>query len=618
MTTQDKGSKRGKQSATRKGISRLLKFGLPLLCLAGVVYYFTGDKEGALTSGTTYKVTRGALEITVLEGGSIEAAESLEIKSEVQGSTKILTIVEEGYLITPEDVANGLVLVELDSKELIDRELQEELSYQNATASFTEAKEEYGIQVNQNESDLKAAELAVTFARMDLEKYLGTQAAADILQRVEEIMQEDLPVLSTGGEPESVVEAQAEAETEATAEPLSGAVLMESTHRASLEFDYSTLAHVDKLGDGEARQQLRKLEDDLVLSDEEVGLASSRLEGTRKLHDKDFVTKIELENDELSLKRKAIARDAAETASSLFIKYEFPKKAQTLVSDFEEALRKMERARRLAVSKLAQAEAKLNSAEARYNLQSRQLEEIREQIEKCVIRATKPGLAVYGGEESYYRSSDRIEEGASVRERQIIFTIPDTTRMSVNVKVHESYVKRVQLGQRARIRVDAFPDVVLEGNVTKIAVLPDSQNRWMNPDLKVYATKVILDEEHDWLKPGLSAEVEILIDRLEDVLQVPLQTVSTENGEQVVYVSRLGGPERRVVKTGAFNDTFIEIQDGVEEGERLLLLVPEVPEDSEQQKPEEGERPGRGEREGGKAGARPTALLRNSFNGHAV
>ena len=87
-----------------------------------------------------------------------------------------------------------------------------------------------------------------------------------------------------------------------------------------------------------------------------------------------------------------------------------------------------------------------------------------------------------------------------MRERQVLLTIPDTTVMAVRVQVHESFVKKVKPGQPARIRVDAYPNEQLTGEVYRIAVLPDAQNRWLNPDLKVYSTNIHIDGEYDWLK----------------------------------------------------------------------------------------------------------------------
>jgi len=114
--------------------------------------------------------------------------------------------------------------------------------------------------------------------------------------------------------------------------------------------------------------------------------------------------------------------------------------------------------------------------------------------------------------------------------------------------------------------------------VHRISVLPDAQNRWMNPDLKVYATVIYIDGAAEWLKPGMSAEVEIIVDNLEDVVQVPLQAVNLESNEQVCYVNTAAGPQRRVVETGPYSSAMIVINKGVSPGEEVLLRSPKAPE----------------------------------------
>ncbi len=527
--------------------------------LAGVMYLL--KPAATISKAASFTAFVGPMEITVLEGGSIEAKDSLQIQSEVQGTTQILTLIEEGYLITPEDVEKGLVLVELDSKELVDRQLAQELEYQSSKAALTEATEQYEIQLNQNESNIKAAELEVRFARMDLDKYLGEQLAGMLLDK--------LALTDT-----------------------SDASLAEKRDVAAI--DFTEYAHPEKLGDGEARQKLRQLEDELALSIQDLGLAENKLEGTKRLFEREFVMKTQLDTDQSGYNRKLIARQSAETSRDLFIKYEFPKQAQKLLSDYEESLRKLVRAQKLASSTIAQSEAKKNSAEARHQLQTRKRDELTTQIEKCIIRAPRTGLVVYGTGEQSYRS-DPIEEGATIRERQVIFTIPDTSVMACRVQVHESFVKKVRPGQKARIRVDAYPNEQLTGAVYRIAVLPDSQNRWLSPDLKVYSTIIHIDGEIGWLKPGMSAEVEIIIDVLAEVLQVPVNAVHLVNGKTICYVDGVLGVEERPVTTGEYNISFIEIKDGLNAGEKVLLRPP-----SASDKEPEGESDGNGKKEGGK------------------
>jgi hypothetical protein len=341
--------------------------------------------------------------------------------------------------------------------------------------------------------------------------------------------------------------------------------------------DFSKFANIEALGDGEAKQKLRKFEDDLQVAQKELGQARTALEGTKRLFEKGFVPKTEQVRDEISFESSRLKVQTAETARALYLKYEFPKAAEEAMSKFTEAVREQDKARRVAISKLAQARAKLNSAKGQYDVQLRQRTDLNEQVQKCLLIAKKPGLVVYGGgrDDQYFGGEERIREGASVRERQAIITIPDMTRMSVNVKIHESYIKKVKKGLKARITVDAFPDEVLTGEITKVGVLPDSANRWMSPDLKVYLTTIAIDGSHDWVKPGMSAKAEILVNKLDDVVYIPVQAVSPDDGKQICYVAGGFKPERREVQVGDFTDEFIEVKRGLKEGERVLLRAPD-------------------------------------------
>ncbi len=351
--------------------------------------------------------------------------------------------------------------------------------------------------------------------------------------------------------------------------------------------DFSKFADIEVLGDGEAKQKLRKLEDDLQVAQNELGQATTALEGTHRLFAKGFVPRTEVTRDEISHESSRLKVQTAETARALYLKYEFNKSAEEALSKYVEAVREQDKARRVAISKLAQARARLNSAKGQYDVQSRQRQDLNEQLEKCTLPAKKSGLVVYGsgGDQMvYYGNQEPIREGATVRERQAIITIPDLSRMSVNVKIHESYIKKVKKGLKARITVDAFPDEVLTGEITKVGVLPDSQNRWMSPDLKVYLTTITIDGMHEWVKPGMSAKVEILVNKLEDVVYVPLQAVSPDNGKQICFVAGAFKPERREVQIGEFTDEFIEIKSGLKEGEQVLLRLPDGVETNRREK----------------------------------
>src|SRR2546429_4874501 len=610
------------------------RIGALILVLAlAVIWLKSGGKSAGHSA--TFTARRGPLEISVLEGGSIQALESQEIKCEVRvgyQGTKILKIVEEGYQVTEEDLKTNKVLVELDSSDLQKQIVQQEIQYQTAIASLTDAQQGYDIQLNQNISDIKAAEQKSRFARMDFDKFLGDTVTQDIIDRLglekelaaestnaaARAMIETPPTLNVppnsglvvakgpGGDAPQAVELAGGVEKPASSAPAPsrepgspappdkpqtapGAAPGPPTNAPtpSIAFDFSKYAKIEALGDGEAKQKIRKFEDDLQVAQKEMGQAKSTLEGTKRLFEKGFVTKIDQERDEIAYENARLKVQTADTARDLFLKYEFFKSSEEALSKYAEAMRELDRARKAAISKLAQAEAKLKSAQGQYNVQVRQLKDLKEQLEKCVMLAKKTGLIVYGGageEMYYYGNQEPIREGATVRERQAIITIPDMTKMSVKVKIHESYIKKIKKGQRVRITVDAFPDTILGGEVSKVAVLPDSQNRWMNPDLKVYLTTITINGTYDWLKPGMSAKTEILVDHLDDVVYAPIQSVVPSEGKQICYVVHGLKREKREVEIGQFNNDFIEIKKGLKEGEKVLLTPPESSE------PETGEK----------------------------
>ena len=497
-----------------------------LLVYLGWVFRKTGGSD---ENSATFTVRRDDLTISVTENGDIKAINTKDIKSKVEGKTTIISIVDEGAVITPNDVNSGMVLVELDSSDIEQKLTQQEVQFLSSEASFTDANESLDIQKKQNESDIKKGQMQVRFKLMDLQKYLGAVVAEKLVSGK----------TNPGYEPNQI----------------------------------PSLIEDARLG-GEALQKLRGLEVDIDLKDKELKEADSRLTWTRKLHEKEYVSRTDLEADILSQRRNEVALEKARTAKDLFIEYEFPKEAEKCLSDCDEASRELDRTQARARSKLAQAQARLKSTEATYLLHKRRLEKLKEQLEACTIKAPAPGQVVYGSsEEAWYRQDRIIEEGAEIWERQKIISIPDQSEMKVEIKVHETWIDKVKIGQTADITVVAFPDKTFTGKILKKAPLAQQQ-WWGRGDLKVYATDVSIEGTHDFLKTGMSAKVTVLIDELQDVLIVPIQAVITVEGKKLCYCLTNKGPEKREVETGLFNDDFVEVKGGLVEGEKVLLNPP--------------------------------------------
>jgi len=518
-----------------------------LALLASMKKNNPGDTNKA---ASTFTARSDDLTITVTESGSIKARNSIDIKSEVEGEVTIISIVPEGTYISQEDVNNGKLLLELDSSVLREQLPPREIDFAGAEASYTQAKEAYDIQSKQNESDITAAELKAKFSLMDFKKYVGGTTAAKLIK--------------------------------------------DSNHPSNPGIDMASMLDDSNLG-GAALQKLNDFKDSIFLARGKWERAKTKFQSTQKLYDANYVSRTELEADRLDVNSFEIQYAQAQRTLELFNLYDFPKEAEKFLSDYVEANRQLERTHALARSKLAQALALLKSAEAEYQLKKERLEKVKKQIAACTIKAPAPGLVVYSSSGDFWHGRERaIEEGGTVYQRQKIISLPNTSEMVAQINVHESLIDKVRPGQTVKITIDAFPDKTFNGEVLKIAPLPDPQRGWMSPDLKVYATEVSINGSHTFLKPGMSAKVEILVEQLYDVTIVPVQVIANHEGKKICHVMTGQGPKQREVVTGAFNDTFVEVVSGLQVGEEVLLNPPRLSKLSDQAKSNRAEKPPQG------------------------
>lgn len=563
-----------KKGKSNKGI---IIAGVSVLAVIG--WWSMSGGGAAAEKVPTRIVQRGPLEITVLQGGEIRALQNNEVKSEIEIPTKILSLIPEGYLISEEDVKDGKVLIELDSTDLKTKIETHEIDFQTTVSNYIDADENREIQKSENQTLVRDVKQVAIFALMDFEKYLGREVTGAIL--------------TTAGLPPDVdaFEKYADVlETQANAQVSSEAAIAKRGANAkpgvakktiaappvSEMINFTPFLEQKAQSDGEAQQKLRQLEDDLLLHRSELALAKQKVESSKRLAEKKFVTSAQMENDLVSFDKVQLSVKTSETALALYKKYEFSKQCATYLAAYREALNKLQRTIRANRSRMAQAETRFSTAKRRYEMELAQRENLELQLKACVIKAPQPGLVAYGdlNASSSYNYNNSIEEGATVRLRQTLLTIPDMSQMGVRVNVHESQIKKVRIGQPVKVRVDAEPGKELDGRVAELAVLPDSSSSRYTPNLKVYPCTIHINGYHPWMKPGMNAKVEIIVDQLADVLYVPVQSIEVDQDHHFCYISNNGNLERREISTGLFNDEFIEVRDGLQGGEAVALALP--------------------------------------------
>jgi len=218
-------------------------------------------------------------------------------------------------------------------------------------------------------------------------------------------------------------------------------------------------------------------------------------------------------------------------------------------------------------------EAERKKAKLKIRQAKLEVEKIEGYIEACTMTAPTQGLVVY---EKIWGPNGRqkVKVGDTPWRGQGIISIPDLSVMQVETKVNEVNISKVKNGQEVIIKLDSHPDVTYYGTITDIANLARSEGK-DESKVKVFDVTVTIKEKDERLKPGMSASCQIITDRIENTLFIPLQSVFEKDGKTVVYVMD-PGPKMREVELGPKNSDFVVITKGLEAGEKVTLRDPTV------------------------------------------
>ena len=326
--------------------------------------------------------------------------------------------------------------------------------------------------------------------------------------------------------------------------------------------------------EGIYKADLKSLTDAVTAADSAIQKADARLARTRlaRKHVQDALTNkgaektpadliaeldIEdrLEAAELTLLRESQLRDQAKARQDLLQKITVQRTVRQLKVDVEQKY----------LAELAK--------QATWHFEMSKEKKLERQILACEIKAPADGTIVYANDPSRtVGRAPQIEAGVTVRERQKIFTLVDLGGpMQVNTKVHESQVDKLSKGMTATIRVDAFANELFDGTVIEVNPLPDATS-FRSSDIKVYTTKVKIDQHLPELKPGMTAQVEILVSELDNVLSVPVEAIVRYDDKDHVAVKKSdGGVEWRELALGQSNDRYVEVKQGIKSGESVVI-----------------------------------------------
>ena len=263
-----------------------------------------------------------------------------------------------------------------------------------------------------------------------------------------------------------------------------------------------------------------------------------------------------------------------------------------------------ERSRQL-FDKNLESQATLDTVYATAEVEKARYQSARDQVEqaRAALRQARDALSkttIYapmaGTISKLNKEVGEIALGSQFQE-DVIMEVSNLQGMEALVDVDENDIVLVSIGDEASVEVDALPDVKFRGEVTEIASSAKTSGAGSTDQKTEFEVKIAILEPGTELRPGMTASADIVTDTREDCLGIPIQSVTVRTMEQLgvandggeaadsqprfdpdddgfvemVWVVKDGEAMARQVETGIQSETLIEIVDGLEESEQVVV-----------------------------------------------
>lgn len=249
-------------------------------------------------------------------------------------------------------------------------------------------------------------------------------------------------------------------------------------------------------------------------------------------------------------------------------KYESPSVIRKAEMDLDKAKRKLTQEKNGYVLKERQAVAKVQRKKIELEQKQSRVKKLKDVYNSLIIKAPKQGMVIYGKD----RMREKIKVGSTVSPfMPVIATLPDMSSMLSLTYINEIDISKVKKGQKVELGIDAIPDKKLEGEVVEVANIGQPMPK---SDAKVFEVKIRIFGDVSDLKPLMTTSNIIETATFSDTLFIPSEAVFENDSLQFVYL-RKNNTVKQVVDLGDQNENQTLVRDGLQEGDEILLSVPE-------------------------------------------
>jgi multidrug efflux pump subunit AcrA (membrane-fusion protein) len=250
-------------------------------------------------------------------------------------------------------------------------------------------------------------------------------------------------------------------------------------------------------------------------------------------------------------------------------RFEPPATIRQAEINMDKAQRSYDQAKTNYELRLQQARAKMQEVTASLNQIKRRYENLVAVIDEFVISAPQDGMVIYR------RNWDgsKINVGSQISTwDNVVATLPDFSVMMSRTYVNEVDISKVKSKQLAEVVVDAFPEKRFTGFVTEVANIGEQRP---NQDARVFEVKIQINESDTILRPAMTTKNTIVTHTEQDVLFIPIEAIHGDNALNWVYRQVQNRVVKQQVVAGLRNENQIIITEGLQEGDMVLLTIPE-------------------------------------------
>lgn len=185
------------------------------------------------------------------------------------------------------------------------------------------------------------------------------------------------------------------------------------------------------------------------------------------------------------------------------------------------------------------------------------------------VRAPRDGQVIL---RSLYRNGEQVQVrlGDELYPGMVFAKVVDLTSLQVEGSVNQSDSEFVHLGQKARVRFDAYPGLEVDGKVSAVGMMA-SYNRRPNYYVRSVPVRIEIEGADPRVLPDLTANADVVIGEEDDTVLIPREAVQETGGKSIVLVKQGDGVAAREVTLGMANNTQVSIVSGLREGEEIAI-----------------------------------------------